>query len=58
MTHVDMTPAKEPAARTALRKHVIAAFQALAGAVDRKTAFAQTKAYYRSCGGAWARALS
>jgi len=37
---------------------VTAAFQAMAGALDGKTAYAKTKAFYRSSGFEWTRALS
>lgn len=45
-------------ARIAPSKRVIAAFEILARGVDRRKAFARTKAFYRSGGAAWARALS
>ena len=43
---------------TTLRMWVTAAFQAMAGALDGKTAYAKTKAFYRSSGFEWTRALS
>jgi hypothetical protein len=44
--------------RIAPNRRVVAAFEIIARAVDRREAFARTKAFYRSGGGAWARALS
>jgi hypothetical protein len=45
-------------ARIAPSECVIAAFETMARGVDRRTAFARTKAFYRYGGAAWARALS
>jgi len=44
--------------RTTPRMQVTAAFQAMAGGLDAKTAYAKTKAFYCSGGGEWTRGLS
>jgi hypothetical protein len=45
-------------ARSTLRMRVAEAFRAMAHGVDPRTAFGQTKAFYRTGGGEWTRALS
>lgn len=44
--------------RTTTRMQVTAAFQAMAGGLDAKTAYAKTKAFYCSSGGEWTRGLN
>ena len=45
-------------ARSTLRMRVAEAFRAMAHGVDPRTAYGQTKAFYRTGGGKWTRALS
>jgi hypothetical protein len=52
-----MSPAPR-SPRINLTTRVSAAFRALAGGLGASAAYAQTKAFYRSGGGAWTRALS
>jgi hypothetical protein len=40
------------------RSRVARAFRLVARGVDQATAFARSKAFYRSGGGAWARSLA
>ena len=49
--------ARKPS-RTALRKRVTIAFVAMARGLDPITAYARTKVFYRSRGGAWTRAFT
>lgn len=44
--------------RSTLRMRVAEAFRAMAHGVDPRTAYGQTKAFYRAGGGEWSRALS
>jgi hypothetical protein len=44
--------------RTTLRKRVTNAVRAMARGFDPMTAYARTKMFYRSGGGAWTRALT
>lgn len=51
-----MRRARRP--RTTPRMRVAEAFRAMAHGVDPRTAFGQAKAFYRTGGGEWTRALS
>jgi hypothetical protein len=44
--------------RTTLRRRVTAAFRAMARGLDSRTAYAQTKVFYRSGRGEWTRGLT
>ena len=44
--------------RSTPRMHVAEAFRAMAHGADPRTAFARTKAFYRTGGGDWTRALT
>lgn len=50
--------ARRKRAGSSLRARIAAAFRKLAHGVDERTAYAQTRDFYRSSGAPWARFLS